>query len=113
MACSSTSNPATVALPAEGGRKQVSMRMVVVLPAPLGPRNPTICPLATSKEIWSTAIVRAYLLVSSFTVIIKVIVIGEEPSHHPIGTWRIGGFRNMVKRAGLICQRAPCRNVVV
>ena len=37
--CSRTSKPATVALPAVGGRKQVSMRMVVVLPAPLGPRK--------------------------------------------------------------------------
>ena len=47
--CSRTSNPATVAVPADGGRKHVSMRMVVVLPAPLGPRNPTIWPFATSE----------------------------------------------------------------
>src|SRR5690242_6543062 len=31
------------------------MRMVVVLPAPLGPRKPTISPLATWKLTWSTA----------------------------------------------------------
>src|SRR5579864_2128012 len=67
--CSSTSKPATVAVPADGGRKQVSIRMVVVLPAPLGPRNPTIWPLATSNEISSTAIVRAYLFVSCVTLI--------------------------------------------
>ena len=42
--CSRTSKPATVAVPAVGGRKQVSMRMVVVFPAPLGPRKPTIWP---------------------------------------------------------------------
>src|SRR5262252_8050081 len=71
IGCSRTSKPATVAVPEEGGRKQVSMRMVVVLPAPLGPRKPTIWPLATSNEIWSTAVVRAYLLVSSFALIIK------------------------------------------
>ena len=31
-----------LAVPDVGGRKQVSTRMVVVFPAPLGPRNPTI-----------------------------------------------------------------------
>src|SRR6266436_3252832 len=67
--CSRTSKPATVAVPAVGGKKQVSIRMVVVLPAPLGPRKPTICPLSTLKEMWSTAVLRAYRLVSSLTVI--------------------------------------------
>src|ERR1039458_10458446 len=50
---SRTSNPATVAVPAVGGRKQVRTRMVVVLPAPLGPRKPTIWPFSTSKEMLS------------------------------------------------------------
>src|SRR5882724_10209651 len=67
--CSRTSKPATVAVPDVGGRKHVSMRMVVVLPAPLGPKNPTICPFSISKEMWSTAVLRAYLFVSSLTVI--------------------------------------------
>ncbi len=35
--------------PSVGGMKQVSTRMVVVFPAPLGPRNPTIWPFSTSK----------------------------------------------------------------
>src|SRR5205085_3880204 len=68
--CSRMSKPATVAVPSVGGRKQVSMRMVVVFPAPFGPRKPTICPFVTSKEMLSTAIVRAYLLVRPLTVII-------------------------------------------
>ena len=36
-----------------GGRQEAGehTRMVVVLPAPLGPRKPTICPLSTSKEM--------------------------------------------------------------
>ena len=67
------SNPATVALPPVGVRKQVSMRMVVVFPAPFGPRKPTICPLCTSNEIWSTAVVRAYFFVSPLTVIIRIL----------------------------------------
>src|SRR5580658_6151329 len=70
MGCSCTSKPATLALPSVGGRKQVRMRMVVVLPAPLGPRKPTICPLSTSKEMLSTATVRAYRLVRPSTLII-------------------------------------------
>src|SRR5580704_12223463 len=69
MGSSSTSKPATIALPAVGGRKHVSMRMVVVLPAPLGPKKPTIWPFWISKEMWSTAVLRAYLFVSSLTVI--------------------------------------------
>src|ERR1035438_3995150 len=52
---SSTSKPATEALPAEGGRKQVRTRIVVVFPAPLGPRKPTIWPFSTSNEMSSTA----------------------------------------------------------
>src|SRR6516165_878518 len=76
IGASSTSKPATVAEPDVGGRKQVSMRIVVVLPAPLGPRKPTICPFPTSKETWSTAVLRAYLLVSSWTWIIRFVVLG-------------------------------------
>src|SRR5581483_5910494 len=67
---SRTSKPATVALPEVGGRKQVRTRIVVVFPAPLGPRNPTICPFSTSKEMLSTATVRAYRLVRPSTLII-------------------------------------------
>src|SRR5690349_2327389 len=67
--CSTTSYPATLARPPVGGRKQVRTRMVVVFPAPLGPRNPTIWPLSTSKEILSTATVRAYRLVRPSTLI--------------------------------------------
>src|SRR3989304_7900030 len=37
--------------------KQVRIRIVVVLPAPFGPRKPTISPRSTAKEIWSTALV--------------------------------------------------------
>src|SRR5881628_3773249 len=49
------SNPPTVTVPADGGMKPVIMRMVVDLPAPLGPRNPSTSPLPTSKETPSTA----------------------------------------------------------
>ena len=43
--------PATCASPFVGARKQVKIRMVVVFPAPLGPRKPSTSPRLTSKEI--------------------------------------------------------------
>src|SRR5258708_37723831 len=69
---SSTSKPATVAVPSVGGKKHVRMRIVVVFPAPFGPRKPTIWPFWTSNEMLLTAIFRAYLLVRHVTVIIAV-----------------------------------------
>ncbi len=50
-----TSYPATVASPAVGRSRVVSIRNVVVFPAPLGPRNPTTSPSATSRSTPSTA----------------------------------------------------------
>src|SRR5215472_16846218 len=91
IGCSWTSNPATFADPEVGGRKQVNTRIVVVLPAPLGPRNPTICPFSTSKEIWSTAIVRAYRLVSCSTLIIESSADGEVSTVEPRLHWRVRG----------------------
>src|SRR5512142_37605 len=58
------------AVPEVGGRKQVRTRIVVVFPAPFGPRKPTICPFSTSKEMLSTATVRAYRFVRPSTLII-------------------------------------------
>src|SRR6266850_3975522 len=52
---SCTSRPHTETAPALGGMNPVIMRMVVDLPAPLGPRNPSTSPLPTSKETPSTA----------------------------------------------------------
>src|SRR5207247_7129544 len=51
----STSNPPTLALPPDGASRPQRIRMVVDLPAPLGPRNPKISPLLTLNEMWSTA----------------------------------------------------------
>src|SRR6185436_4803617 len=50
------SNPATRPVPLVGGRIPASMRIVVDLPAPFGPRNPKICPSRTRKVMWSTAV---------------------------------------------------------
>ncbi len=45
-----TSKPATVPAPELGWSSPHSMRMVVVLPAPLGPRKPNTSPRPTSNE---------------------------------------------------------------
>src|SRR5262249_49804678 len=98
-----TSKPATVAVPALGGRKQVSMRMVVVLPAPLGPRNPTIWPFSTENEMWSTAVVRAYLLVRSETLII--VICWQRQECRADRMWEHGDMF-ILRTTACVCQKA-------
>ena len=43
----------------------MTIRMVVVLPAPLAPTKPVIWPAGTSNVTWSTAVVSPNRLVSS------------------------------------------------
>jgi hypothetical protein len=43
-------------VPAVTGETHATIRIVDVLPAPLGPRNPKLSPGATSKSIASTAV---------------------------------------------------------
>src|SRR6476620_5160334 len=45
-----------VAVPAVARTRPSSMRSVVVLPLPFGPRNPVTRPGSTSKSRWSTAV---------------------------------------------------------
>src|SRR5690349_12905381 len=53
-ACVRRLKPRQVPSPASGVSNPHSMRMVVVLPLPLGPRNPKICPRSTLKAKSST-----------------------------------------------------------
>src|SRR6186713_1416568 len=71
------SRPSIVTRPAAGGMKPVRIRMVVVLPAPLGPRKPRISPRATEKERSLMARVGPYDLVSPSTSIIAGRLPGE------------------------------------
>jgi hypothetical protein len=48
--------PATIADPELGAISVPSVRTVVVLPAPFGPRNPNTSPLATLNETSDTAV---------------------------------------------------------
>ena len=49
------SAPATVAVPEVGASRVASIRSVVVLPAPFGPRKPKISPVPTSRSTPRTA----------------------------------------------------------
>src|SRR5258708_40270724 len=51
-----TSRPWTHAAPALSGKRPVSILMTVVLPLPLGPRNPKISPFSTRKLTSLTAV---------------------------------------------------------
>src|SRR3989344_959403 len=61
-------------VPELGFNKVVSIRIVVVFPAPFGPKNANISPLLTSKEILFTAIKSLNFFTKSFTAIIEVIL---------------------------------------
>src|SRR3954463_11762049 len=52
---SAISWPPTVTVPEVAGMNPVTIRMVVDLPAPLGPRKPSTSPRSTVKEMSSTA----------------------------------------------------------
>src|SRR5260370_26000038 len=64
-----TSKPATNALPPLGAMSVVSIRTIVVLPAPLGPRSPKTSPRRTSKLTLSTAVNAPKRLVRSLVCI--------------------------------------------
>src|SRR5579863_4940940 len=64
-----TSKPATNARPSLGGSRVVSIRTIVVLPAPLGPSSPKTSPRRTSKLTWSTAVKAPKRLVRSLVCI--------------------------------------------
>ena len=63
-------NPAIETSPADGGINPVSIRIVVDLPAPLGPRNPNTSPFATVNEIPFTAVIRPNDFFKFWTLII-------------------------------------------
>ena len=48
--------PITVSSPSVTGDAQAIMRMVLVLPAPFGPRKPNASPTCTSKSMALTAV---------------------------------------------------------
>src|SRR5687767_12766147 len=58
--------PSTRSFPSVTGETQPIIRIVELLPAPFGPRNPNASPAATSKSIESTAVNEPNVLVSEW-----------------------------------------------
>jgi energy-converting hydrogenase Eha subunit H len=58
--------------PEVGGIKQVRIFMVVLLPAPFGPKKPTISPFEIEKEMLFTAVWAPYNLVKLLTSMLTV-----------------------------------------
>src|SRR5215213_2621812 len=75
------------ARPLVGRSRPRMMRIVVDLPAPLGPRKPVTTPGGTVKLSRSTATVLPYLLVRSWTSIMRLPAGGGGP-HPPFHTSR-------------------------
>src|SRR5579862_8809167 len=71
MGSSTTSCPATRTFPEVGGKNPVITRMVVVFPAPLGPRKPSTSPFCTLKLTSETANVGPYRLLRFSTSIME------------------------------------------
>src|SRR3982751_942077 len=83
MGDSTTSKPPTVTLPELGGMKPVTMRMVVDLPAPFGPRKPSTSPRSTLNEMPSTARFRPKAFTRFSILIIGRLQCGARFSHKP------------------------------
>src|SRR3989344_1952353 len=67
-------NPSTLTLPSEGYNRPERHLRVVVLPAPLGPINPTNSPSLIENEISSTAFTSLYFLLK------REVTVGINPS---------------------------------
>src|SRR5262249_39222286 len=80
--------PLMVAVPAFGVSRPRIKRMVVLLPAPCGPKKPVTRPEATSNESPSTATVDPYRLVRPRTSITWVLQSAESGPDHPPGCSR-------------------------
>src|SRR5215469_1960799 len=61
--------------PDVAGKKLDNIRIVVLLPAPFGPKKPTISPFATSKLRLLIAVTPAYFFVSRSTLIMKDVIL--------------------------------------
>src|SRR4051794_19820188 len=70
--------PAIRAPPAEGGRSPASIFIVVLLPAPFGPRKPKSSPGPARSVRLSTAVNAPYRFVRSHVSIIATLLIADE-----------------------------------
>src|SRR5690349_24940396 len=69
----------------------MTIRMVVVLPAPLPPTKPVIRPAGTSNDTWSTAVLSPNRLVSSLISSMTTTLVTRGPPRIPRRTEPRGG----------------------
>src|SRR5947207_337759 len=69
--CLVTENPLIHACPLVGFSSVARKRMVVVLPAPLGPMKPKTSPCSISRSRWSTATKLSYRFTKPRTLIMR------------------------------------------
>jgi len=111
----SMSNPSMVADPEVLASKVVRILMVVLLPAPLGPRKPNISPFCTWNEMPSTATKSgANTFLSSLTSIIAsdigipdsdLLMTSCQPSvFQPLFILGVGLLRRHAKYMGAMCE---------
>ena len=91
------SMPSTDRSPPVTGETQAIMRIVVVLPAPLGPRNPNTSPRCTSKSTPSTATYPPKRLVRPRAEISGRVAVGRRGAASPAA---VGGLDRDVGRVG-------------
>src|SRR4029453_17058453 len=85
--------PSILVLPAVGVTSPRSMRRVVVLPAPLGPRKPTTVPWSTAKLRSSTAVTGPKRLVSP-SMVMTAIVSSSAPAGLLVEAGHVVGARH-------------------
>src|SRR5436305_67365 len=96
---STTEMPPTVAAPEVGSSSVASTRMVVDLPAPLGPMKPKICPAEKRNEIPFTARVRPYSLWRS-TTSTSIAALLQDAEHGRPGAAHGGRGQPLVQERG-------------
>ena len=105
--------PSILALPAVGVTSPSSIRRVVVLPAPLGPRNPTTVPWSTSKLRSSTATTSPKRLVSP-SMVMTAMVSSSAPVGLLVEADHVEGAEQARRyEAGLLPSSAPSRQLRV
>src|ERR1051325_10426271 len=80
--------PPTVTLPSVGGMNPVTMRMVVDLPAPFGPRKPSTSPRSREKETPSTARFGPNVFTKFSTLIMSLFRLVSESTGGNSASWQ-------------------------
>ena len=104
-ACSGMDRPSSSMLPEVGGARPISMRMVVVLPAPFGPKKPKKLPRGTSRSSPSTAAFVPYTL--------RRLPIEIARKHGPVPWYRMGATSYFfpippIRNCDRLCGPIPC-----